>query len=264
MNIAKLMSRPALALVCFLLALPLSAQMPTFFVEDATAFPDEEVAVNVRISNSSMVTGIQFSVNWNPDQLTYLGVTNIALNRTYEGNFNRSQLDTARLGFVFVDQALNPLELTDSAILFTLRFEPVPNSGFSSVVGFHDTPISTRAGDTEGGRVEVNTDDGRVDLGALAALEVVSEHPRFGAHPNPFSDRVRLELVSTYANPRATLEILTLDGRTAHQRSVSVVAGTNTYDLYAGNFPSAGAYVVRVTTDREQLHRKVVLGPGGR
>ncbi len=263
MNIEKLLPRLAMVVTWLCVAATLVAQTPTFVIEDAVAFPDEEVLVNVRVDNPSMIVGIQLSVNWNTDQLDFLGVTNIILDGTFEDNFNRTQLDSGRLAYIVADATAQPLALENGDILFSMRFMPIPNSGLFAPVGFGDAPRPFRVADVDNQLMDMMTEDGRVDLGSVGLLDVVSENPRFRASPNPFTDQVQLDLRSNYASD-GTLEVLSIDGRVVFRRPLSIGTTDNKIILSATDFPSAGSYVVRVTTDREQLHRKVVLGRGGR
>ena len=263
MNFEQLLPRLLLLAGCLNVATLLSAQTPTLFVENAVAFPDEEVQVNVRITDAEIVAGVQMSLNWNTEQLEFQGVTNIALDGSFDANFNRTKLDSGMLAYIVADPTAQPLGLADSSILFTLRFLAVPNSGLTAPIAFTDNPRPTRVSNQMAQSVDFNSEDGQVDLGSVGLLDVVSEHPRFRASPNPFSERVRLDLRSNYAS-QATLEVLSVAGRVVLRRSLRVATSDNTIYLSAADFPSAGSYIVRVTTDREQLHRKVVLGRGGR
>jgi hypothetical protein len=61
-----------------------------------------------------------------------------------------------------------------------------------------------------------------------------------------------------YGGP-AVLEILDLSGQLISSRTINLSAGNNVTELQAQDFPGEGAYIIRLITDREQLHRKLIL-----
>ena len=262
MNLPNIFVQALSTTFLLFLSLAVSAQTPTFYVEDAVAAPGEEVLVNVRSRGTDAVTGIQLSLSWDRSKLEYRGVTNIALNGDLESNFNQSEIDTAgRIGYIEVDNSLNPLELEEEAILFSLRFMPRPGSGLTTEITFTDDPVSTKAADEMAQELDITTTPGTVDLASLSAAAPVVEDARFTAAPNPFADNLHLDIRTDYA-AGATLSVLTLEGRDLGQRDLPLTAGRNTFTLTATDFGAPGTYLLKITTDREQLYRKVVYRGG--
>lgn len=77
------------------------------------------------------------------------------------------------------------------------------------------------------------------------------------------SDHGQVRIKLNYQG-EATLEILDVAGRTILRRPWKLRPGDNTIPLAPALFPADGTYIVRLITDREQLHRKVVLRRSGR
>lgn len=258
MNIVKLLRRAALALSLLLPGPALLAQNPLFFVEDAVAVPGEEVEVNIRVRDAGEIVSVQLTAQWDTLELEYLGVSNVYRQGTLEDNFNQTEVDTGRLGFLYFDMGLQNLDLPDSTVLFTLRFTPVDGGNFVARVGFGERPFVARAATSEGERVMVDTRPGTVSFGSLSATDVVAEDERLTARPNPFGDRVRLRLATNGPGGEALLEVLTLDGRSVLRRPLTLAPGRADFELTAADLPAAGTYLVRLTTGREQYYRKVV------
>ncbi|MEL7159425.1 MAG: T9SS type A sorting domain-containing protein [Bacteroidota bacterium] len=263
MNIINLLRRLPVALPLLLAVCSLPAQTTEFFVEDVIATVDEEVRVNVRGVHMDEAVGIQFSVNWDMQTLEFLGVANVILDGALDENFNRSELDSGRIGYLEFDSGVNPLGLVDSALLFTLRFQPVTTVSTETMIRLDSTPVPAVVAGTMGERMDPNLLAGRVKLEGSSSLPAFAEDPRLTVAPNPFSDFTRVNVRLNYAGD-AYVELLDLSGRTLQRRPWRLLAGTNNLTFRATDFPAAGAYLVRLTTDREQLHRKLLLQAGGR
>ncbi|MEO0732137.1 MAG: T9SS type A sorting domain-containing protein [Bacteroidota bacterium] len=261
MNIINLLRRLSVALPLLLVVCSLPAQTE-FFVEDVSAGVDAEVRVNVRGTNVDSLVGIQFSLSWDTLTLEYLGVTNIALNGAPEDNFNHTELDSGRIGYLEFDLGLNPLELVDSAVLFTLRFQPLTTVTTETVIDFEESPALVSVVDVMNERITPVLSPGQVSLEGANSLRTFAEDPRLTVAPNPFSDFSRVTARLNYGGD-ARVELLDLSGRTLRHQTWKLLPGTNTLDFWAADFPAAGTYLVRLTTDREQLHRKLILQAGG-
>lgn len=258
MNIINLLRRMPIALLALLVGGALQAQNTEFFVEDVTARVDEEVRVNVRgIAIDSMV-GFQLSMNWDTLALEYLGVTNIALDGAPEENFNRTEIDSGRIGYFEVDLSLEGVGLPDSSLLFTLRFEAVSTVSTETMITFVDEPLGVSVTDRDNESIDPLLNAGMVTLEGSNSIPAYAEDPRFTVAPNPFSDFSRLTVRLNY-NDDGWLELMDIAGRTILRRPWSLRSGVNNFDLRAADFPADGTFIVRITTDREQLHRKLVL-----
>ena len=238
--------------------LPLSGQNAEFFVEDLTAVTGEEVSVNVRANGMANLVGIQFSVSWDTELLEYTGVSNIVLDGAPGENFNRTQLDSGRIGYLEADLSLMGFGLPDSVILFSLNFMPKTNNSDVTEIAFSEMPLRFSGMDAMNNRIDTITTNGVLRLEGTSSIRAFAEDPRFAVAPNPFTDFVRVKTQLNYGGP-ATLEVLDLAGRLLRSRKIHLPAGSQVTELQAEEFPGEGAYIIRLVTDREQLHRKVIL-----
>ena len=240
-----------------LAAVSLSGQDAEFFVDDVAVELGDSISVDVVGLNVDQLVGFQFSVCWDTTVLAYQGVKNIILDGSPAENFNRVQLDSGRLGYLLIDNTLNGFAVADSVRLFTLRFLPVGTQSLTTEIRFCEEPLRFSGMDVDNARIDTLTTDGVVTLGDASGLPSFARNPRFRASPNPFTERLYLDTDLPYGSA-ATLEILDLRGRLLLQRPVRVNAGKQRIELAGRDFPGAGAFVVRLVTDREQLHRRVI------
>lgn len=258
MNIPTLRRRLTVVASFLFVAFSLSAQNTQYFVENVSADVDGEVAVNVRGISIDTIVGVQFSVSWDTELLEFLRVENVALNGAQNQNFNQSQLDEGRIGYLEQDGTLQGFGLPDSSLLFTLIFQPLTTVTSETAITFTDMPLPTRVKSSANNDIEPDMVDGMVTLNGVNSLVTFAEDPRLTVAPNPLQDYAQVTLQLPYGGT-ATLEILDISGRRLAVRDRDFTPGTTQFELTKRDFPANGTYIVRLTTGREQLHRKVVV-----
>lgn len=258
MNLLTLSRRLLVVAVLLFVAVNLSAQNTQYFVESTSADVDGEVVVNVRGINIDTLVGVQFSLTWDTEVLEFLRVDNVALNGSQAGNFNQTQLAEGRIGYLEADGTLVGFGLPDSSLLFQLVFNSLTTVTTDTEVGFTDAPLATSVRSSNNNVVMPDFVPGMITLNGSNSLTTFAEDPRLTVAPNPFRDQSQISLELDYAGT-ATVELLDLAGRRLSRRSVAFTPGTTTIELSARGLPANGTYLLRLTTGREQLHRKVIL-----
>lgn len=257
MNISSLLRRLMGIVVLVLALLPLHAQETELFVENVTAEAGGEVAVNVRARGLTNVVGMQFSIAWDTLLLEFQSATELDIPRAMTG-FNERELDRGTIGYLAVQDGLEGFSLPDSVALFTINFQSLSPHREVTEISFDSIPLRIRLTDPDNNDVTSGLTSGNVTLEGTNSIPSFAEDARFSAAPNPFSDFVRINTNVAYSGA-ATLEILDLSGRLVGSRTLSLRSGPHTTELSSRDFPGEGAYIIRLVTDREQLHRKVVL-----
>jgi hypothetical protein len=258
MNIPTLLRRLSAAVTLLFVATSLSAQNTQFYVESVAADVDNEVIVNVRGINIDTLVGVQFSVQWDKDLLEFIAVDNVAMGGSQGGNFNQTQLAEGRIGYLEADGSLMGFGLADSTLLFTLRFDALTTVSGTTDITFVEIPLRTSARSSNNNDVEPDLMTGVVTLLGASSLATFAEDDRLTVAPNPFRDYSQISLSLNYGG-NATLELMDISGRTLSRQARSFTPGNTTFNLSGADFPANGTYIVRLTTDREQLHRKVVF-----
>lgn len=238
--------------------LSLSAQNTEYFIESTTADVNGEITVNVRGVNIDTLVGVQFSVEWDSTLLNFLRVENVTLDGSLMGNFNQTQLTQGRIGYLEADGTLVGFGLPDSTLLFTLVFESLTTVSTNTEITFAEEPLRTSARSTNNNDVTPDLTAGMVTLNGANSVVTFAEDPRLTVSPNPFRDISQVSLSLDYSGT-AALEVLDISGRMIARRTQAFTAGTTSIELNAKDFPTNGTYLLRITTNREQLHRKVVL-----
>lgn len=237
----------------------LVAQNISIYVEDVQANVGGTASVNVRVTNFSDVSGVQFSLNWNPEHLAYTGLSNMALGASADGNFNRSAIDQGKLGYLHADMSLQGFNLGNQEILFTVNFNVLLPDNSLADITFTDSPTSRTVANANGVMLETDFFSGSVTVGEPTSVgEQVINDARFTAYPNPFETTTLLTFTARKAGT-ADLSVYDAVGKQVFNKNFVVTAGENTLPLSANEFPAVGVYLLNVTTEYGSFGRKLVF-----
>jgi len=112
---------------------------PLLTVSSGTTNPTGSVSLNIVVTNFTGVTGIQFSMDWDPALLSYVGITTGGLPLFGSGNIGLTYTSAGKLGIAWDDIYGLGVTLPDGTNLFTINFvaRGVPGT---SAVNISDVP----------------------------------------------------------------------------------------------------------------------------
>jgi len=122
----------------------------TLAIEEASANPGEAVCLPLSVQNFSNVTGVQFTLEWNPNLLTFdsLQIADLP-NPSGSLGPHHELLEEGTLTFVWMEPTLQPISLDDGAALFNLCFTAGSSIDSAEVRFSNDpTPVAINDGDT--------------------------------------------------------------------------------------------------------------------
>ncbi len=240
---------------------PLIAQEARMVItNDTVSVGDmEPIQVNVIAFGIAEAASIEASIEWDTTQLQY--VSSEAMNLP-GASIGDAMVDSGYVTFIALDGSLR-FGVADSTTVATLTFARKNDVAGSTVVAFvgdsiqsssiTDTIVITGMGDA----VATAWTSGRVVIAAVTSIPVIAEDERLTIHPNPITETSRMVISLQYASA-ATLEVLSTNGRLISSRKLQIRPGEVVERLPGATFPRSGAYIVRLTTDRERFTRKVV------
>lgn len=250
---------------CLLFCGALSAQDDVrFYVENVSSTINEDISLNVRVENFSDIGGVQFSLEWDADDLEFKGLTNLALGAGEQSSFNLSQVSEGRLGYLHFDMSLNGYNLDDGDILFTLILDVEgPNNSIFDV-NFSSTPVGQVVADTDNGSLPAVYDNGTVTVGTPSKVAVLAvEDLRFVASPNPFQDKTTLR-ITELGSGLAMLKVYGTTGKEILTRNIELTGREQFVSVGADELPAAGVYLFKIETNAGVFSRKVVFRGNGR
>ena len=103
----------------------LAASGVVFDIDSLTALPGTQVVIPVRVRGFSSMLGLQGTLQFNPAQLTFIGVEqlNASLTGLAQANFNTSAAASGgRVSVAYLNSSNTSLTLADNSVIFALRF----------------------------------------------------------------------------------------------------------------------------------------------
>jgi len=131
------------------------------------AQPGDTISASVTGSGLSQLTSAQFTLEWDPAVLSYLGTGNYGLGGLGAGNFGTDSAANGSLALSWDDPAAGGITLPDGTVLFTVSFQVVGHVGSVSRLALTDSTAPREVGlnfavaalRTQDGQVNVVSDD---------------------------------------------------------------------------------------------------------
>lgn len=234
------------------------------YVQNVTQSIDDEVAVNILVDNFENVGGVQFSLEWNPDELSFVSVDNLALNASTSSSFNIAETNEGRIGYVHADMSLIGFDLPNGASLFTINFNAVGPDNAIYGLNFGSMPTAQVVADTAAVTMDATFMNGTVTVGMPSEVaNTDAGDPRFTVSPNPFEGVAAIRVTELGAGP-ATLLVFNTEGRQVMEKSIELDGKEQFVQISAADLRTAGVYLLKLSTERGNYSRKLVFRGSGR
>lgn len=96
--------------------------------------------VDIKASQFTNLLSTQYTLSWDPAILQYKGIQNIGLPHVSQQNFGGNRLKEGLLPFVWIDNALKGVTLSNNSTVYTLCFDAIGEAGQSSAIKFVEKP----------------------------------------------------------------------------------------------------------------------------
>ena len=151
----------------------------TICIGDDTVEPGENFCVPVSVLNYENILGINFTVNYDPDQLQFQQVTN--LNTTLEGyavasNFGLPTDQNIGPGFVttfYTSSDLTCYDLPNGAVLFELCFTAIGDDGDESDIFISGDITSIEVSDCDQQVINVEDKEGTINISEIQPPQII-------------------------------------------------------------------------------------------
>jgi gliding motility-associated-like protein len=112
---------------------------PTIYASSTTALPGDTVCVDFRVQDFEDITTAQFTINWEPSILEFVGVNNLGLPDLSNSNFLTSQ--ALSIGALGVDwESATAVDKPDASTIFSICFKVIGDPDLCSDVSITDVP----------------------------------------------------------------------------------------------------------------------------
>jgi hypothetical protein len=116
-----------------------------FYTSNQVVHPGETVQVKVDVAGFDAVTTAQFTLEWDPKVLRYVGTSNFGLRGLGEDNFGSQLADSGKLTFSWDDPQGIGATVAEGSTLFMVAFAAIGPVGSGSVVALVDDPTLREA-----------------------------------------------------------------------------------------------------------------------
>ncbi|HTL54521.1 MAG TPA: cohesin domain-containing protein [Candidatus Limnocylindrales bacterium] len=113
-----------------------------FKLPNLSAQPADTINTALKVGGFQAVTSVQFTMQWDPLVLQFVGVSQFGLSSLAVDNFGTNHIADGQLTFSWDDPQLLGVTLADDSALFTASFRVVGGNGDSSSLAFVDLPTS--------------------------------------------------------------------------------------------------------------------------
>lgn len=241
---------------------PLSAQL--YLTPDTSLVElGGKAEVNIKVKNFKNLTGLQFSLNWNPAIMKYDTVKNFNL-PGLSADMIGADPDTLAAGKIgLLWTSFQPLGnmMADGSTMLTFVFDVVGKKGESTTVKVEDSPVFAEAYDTAGVLVPVVKGTGKVTIKfPVNTNELWTEKDNiklYNPDPNPFVNNTKI----TWEMPTAgNLSIIITDpsGKQVKKVDGNFGSGKNSIQLDQSDIPLPGSYFVTLKSNNTTLSRKLI------
>lgn len=118
----------------------LKFQMGNVTLNNLPENTETEIVVPVTVENFKDIVSMQYTITWNPDNLTFVDVDCFLPNCT--NNFGNGSIEQGILIFSWIETSLNATNLPDGTIIYNLHFTVSTNLNETSFISFFSTPAS--------------------------------------------------------------------------------------------------------------------------
>jgi hypothetical protein len=246
-----------LTLVVFSPAFLSAQNTPSFTIEDQTSQFGEVLEVPVTVADFNMIVSTQFTLQWDPAHLRFVGIDDIALDLSLAANFGTMAVSQGYVTYFFEDVTLAGTNLPDEASLFTISLEviaqPEPGESVITTINFSDTPTLLEVADTSFSAIPADFVGGEITILGPNSVREPNSRRSFAINmvqPNPFRDQVMVQ----FNMPEADQMDWTLSdaqGKLLRKGQAFFGEGNQQLVFKANEFPAAGTYLLRMQYDQE-------------
>ncbi|MCK5372258.1 MAG: T9SS type A sorting domain-containing protein, partial [Cyclobacteriaceae bacterium] len=213
---------------------------------------DEFIEIPVVVSDFKDISGYQFSITWDANQLEYYSTEQVQL----QGEFNEQYASDGILTTIWYDADGKSVDLDDGEELFILKFK-VKDERISGVVDINSTLTKAIAFDGKLNALNIHGIPANVNLEELrnGSLELYQNVP------NPFEQTTEISFRITKPG-LAKLTVINMLGETVyiHERDYDAGVYSITWERSQSIRPvSAGVYLYRLESNGQDVVKKMLI-----
>jgi hypothetical protein len=230
----------------------------SFSAGSMVAQPTSTIEVPITVANFQGIAGLQLSLAWDPDVLSFTGITNFDLDK--QELFDYNEFSPGSLYLLW--QANNPdtgFSVEDGHTIFTLQFSVIGQTGDSTWVSFVDEPHEPEVVNFDNQILALEFSFGLIMVDEESSLLFTPESPMtMQIIPNPCREWCDV-LLSVRESMDVQIRILDLTGQTVYHIARHLEPGTQEVSLPAVQALASGGYFIMVETRQSRYIKKMLI-----
>ncbi len=150
-------------LLVFLVIVHVSGQVQ-INIDSAIAATGDTIRMQVRVDQFENIISFQGSLNWNPDSLQYVSVSDYGVEYLDEESFGTTLTDEGKLIFIWSPDDAISRTLTDGSVLFTLALKVIGMNRITATLKLTDDPREIEFADENYQVLPVSSNDSKVEI----------------------------------------------------------------------------------------------------
>lgn len=230
----------------------------SFFLPEFSAQQDDQVCMDLIVTNFTNIVSMQFSINYDSTLLSYAGSQNYQLPDLNSTNIANPSLGDLSISWIS-DDVVNGTSVSDSTSIVQLCFDVLGSEG-TAQIDFSDNPIVIEVSTAGGGLLSPTFNGGAVYIGVGVGTQSLdnSVFNYLSLVPNPLADVSYLNF-ELHQSMDVQWRVLAMDGSIVMEGSTYLPFGKHQIPLRREYFPSAGTYVVELVAGNYHGARALVL-----
>ena len=114
----------------------------TLFADSLTGLSGSQVIMPIRVKQFNQMISAQGTVIFNQNIASFVSIEQIGLPGMTASDFGTTQITNGKLMFSWSDATLTGQTLTDSSVIFAIKYTLVGNAGQQTAVAFASNPVS--------------------------------------------------------------------------------------------------------------------------
>ena len=240
------------------------AQNPTFIAPSTSVDYGALYKAHIKAKGFENLTGLQFIISWDSTVLQYKGIQDFGLKLSLEQNFGITEASRGTLRFLWFDEALSPVTLKDSAVLFGINFEVIGAPQTQTELAFSgDFLTQIEVYDRNFDKVDAKFEHGQLSVSSqgTSGSYYVSDPEEISmkaASPNPFSASTRIDF-RIGQTTTAIWRIIDAQGRLIFEEERRFDSGDHSIALDGALFPASGIYYYQMRSSDFTVTQKLIV-----
>ena len=231
-----------------------------FNVPNRQAKNGDIITIPVSVSNFNDISGLQYTIKWNPQVLEFIESNNAALDM----NYGNTQTQNGMLSTLWLTENLSGLTLADGSVVFELKFHVIGQTGESSPISITSDITAAEAYNNNIETLTLSLNDGMVTVDNMTAVSDINANifTLYQNEPNPFNGTTTISF-SLPNDEKVLISIYDIYGKKVDEFIGAYTKGTHRFLWNGtdsnGNKLSTGTYYYKMYSGKYVSAKKMVL-----